>query len=138
MAGEAKGIGCLAVIVIVVVFGGISALFGDDDESSGGGGSSNLSRDDDAPDADDPDLIGDGIGAQVVCREFVERRLKAPSTADYSDEEATHLRGKTWVVVGNVDAENSFGAPIRNSYTCRTRFEGDDEWTLLSLTGLDS
>lgn len=76
---------------------------------------------------------GDKYGAIVVCEDFVEDRLKAPATADFSDEEATLLAG-SWTVTGNVDAENSFGAKIRESFSCVVKHTGDDNYTLVKLT----
>lgn len=87
--------------------------------------------------AEAPD-VGDEIGAQVVCEDFVEDRLKSPSSADFSDETVTQIRGPVWEVAGAVDSENSFGAMIRNDYTCRVKFKGDDNWTLVKLTGLSN
>lgn len=59
----------------------------------------------------------DKYGAQDVCEQFVQKRLKAPSTADFSNTTTTNS-GDQWTVEGDVDAENSFGAPIRNRYVC--------------------
>lgn len=67
--------------------------------------------------------------AKVMCQEFVGRVLKAPSTARYSDEVVTVSSG-TWTVTGHVDAQNSFGAMIRSSYTCKMTVSGDT-WRLV-------
>jgi hypothetical protein len=73
----------------------------------------------------------DGM-ATVMCEDFVEERLKAPSTADFSGVFDTTVTGTddSYTVVGHVDAENSFGAMIRSNYTCNIRDNGDDSWTL--------
>lgn len=71
---------------------------------------------------------GDEIGAEVMCEEFVKDRLKAPSTADFSDEKARSLGGPRWDVSGSVDAENSFGAPIRMQFRCDLKYMGNDKW----------
>jgi len=76
----------------------------------------------------------DGFDAQVVCRDFVRDRLKAPSTADFSDVDHTGS-APTFTVTGNVDAENSFGAMLRMRFTCVVEDAGD-QWRLKSLTGL--
>ena len=80
----------------------------------------------------------DDLGAQTVCQTFVERGLKAPSTARFSGESVTS-NGTTWTVRGSVDAENSFGARLRMNYVCTVRpaDAAGDNWTLVSLTGLD-
>ena len=66
--------------------------------------------------------------AEVACENLVKSRLKAPSTADFSGTEAA--RGSAageWIVTGIVDAENSFGGTVRNSFTCElTHVAGED------------
>lgn len=71
---------------------------------------------------------GDEIGAKVICQQFVERQLKAPSTAKYSDERVTAHKKALWTVLGNVDSENSFGATIRNRYFCQAKHIKGDTW----------
>lgn len=53
-----------------------------------------------------------------ACEAAVEVRLKAPSTADF-DTTATESSPDRWTVSGTVDAENSFGAKVRSSFSCR-------------------
>src|SRR4051812_45415971 len=72
--------------------------------------------------------------AKRVCEDFVKKRLKAPSTADFSAEEVTS-DGDMYTVQGDVDAQNSFGAQLRSHFTCAVRSEGD-QWKLQSITGL--
>lgn len=77
--------------------------------------------------------------AQLQCRTFVKEALKSPSSAHFSDEQVTGS-GQVWTVTGGVDSDNSFGASIRNSYSCTVQVDPNDSdnWTLESLTGLDS
>ena len=70
--------------------------------------------------------------AEVMCEEFIERRLKAPGSAEYT-KPSTTKQDATYSVVGAVDSQNSFGAQVRNDYTCVIRSEGDDKWTLVDL-----
>jgi hypothetical protein len=65
----------------------------------------------------DPD--NDRYSARAGCQEFVERRLKAPSSADFSDWSEAGGAGR-WTVTGTVDSENSFGAklPRRSCARC--------------------
>lgn len=63
------------------------------------------------------------------CREWVKQRLKAPATAKFPREgrEAGRLIGgdsTQWLARGVVDAQNSFGALIRNRYECEARVTG--------------
>lgn len=58
--------------------------------------------------------------AKICAMEIVKQNLKAPSTADFpapSLMSASNSYGDTWVVEGYVDAENSFGAMIRENFT---------------------
>lgn len=82
----------------------------------------------------DPSQAPDGYDATQACRYFVKERLKAPSTAEFSGESQSGSAPR-WTVSGSVDAENSFGAKIRMSYTCTVSLDGSD-FVLESLTGL--
>lgn len=77
--------------------------------------------------------------AKVMCEKFIKDQLKAPSTADFSSIFDTTISGSgdDYTVVGTVDAENSFGALLRSNYTCEVHDDGDDKWSLVSLTGIN-
>jgi hypothetical protein len=76
----------------------------------------------------DPATLGDGGHAKVACRGMVEDKLKAPSTADFSNESVSGS-GTSWNVAGLVDSQNSFGAKIRSSYTCSLTYSpSDHQW----------
>ena len=80
---------------------------------------------------DEPDEDALRWDAEKVCKdEFIAKRLKAPSTADY-DLDVTG-GPKRFTVSGTVDAENSFGAKLRNDVTCIVEDEGD-RWRLISV-----
>ena len=57
------------------------------------------------------------IGA---CRTAVENELKSPATAQYSHESVLFDKNKpnVFLVSGSVDAQNGFGALVRNGYIC--------------------
>lgn len=76
-----------------------------------------------------------GYDAQFACEGFIKDRLKAPSTAQFSGETFTGSAPR-WTVTGAVDAQNSFGAALRNSWSCIVRIDGDT-WHLEELTGLE-
>lgn len=63
--------------------------------------------------------------ARYACQAWVKDELKAPATAKFSGGGATGSDGD-WTITGAVDAENSFGALIRTTWTCDARVEGDD------------
>lgn len=123
------GGGVLVLFIIGSIFGG-SDDEGDDPREKDETTSSSVAE------APKPKDIGDELGAQVVCRDFIEDRLKSPASADFSDEDATHVRGRVWTVTGAVDSENSFGAMIRNTYSCTVRYVGEERYRLQSLRGL--
>jgi hypothetical protein len=70
----------------------------------------------------------DSFNAQTECEKFVSRTLKAPASADFAPYRELAISGQgdgPWKVVGWVDAQNSFGAKIRNTYVCEVQFTGD-------------
>jgi hypothetical protein len=71
--------------------------------------------------------------ATRVCKDFVKDRLKSPASAEFD----TDVKGKAGVytVVGTVDSENSFGAMMRNEFSCKVKLDGDT-WRLRKLTGI--
>ncbi len=75
--------------------------------------------------------VGSQFDAEVTARQFVLKRLKAPSTAKFVEESSMLSRDGTWLVVGAVDSQNSFGAMLRTQYTCGVRHVGDDKWELV-------
>jgi hypothetical protein len=68
--------------------------------------------------------------AQSVCEDHVLGRLKSPSSAEFGSTEVTTMAPYT--VTGVVDAQNSFGATLRSSYTC-TVSVSNGGWRLVSL-----
>ena len=68
--------------------------------------------------------VGSQFDAEVTARQFVLKRLKAPSTAKFVEESSMLSRDGTWLVVGAVDSQNSFGAMLRTQYTCGVRHVG--------------
>lgn len=74
--------------------------------------------------------------AQRVCHGFVKDELKSPASAQFSGDAVTGS-GLDWTDVGNVDSDNSFGAPIRNTFSCEVTYNSaDNQWTLVALDGL--
>ncbi|GLZ79246.1 hypothetical protein Afil01_40530 [Actinorhabdospora filicis] len=70
--------------------------------------------------------------AATACEGFVSQRLKAPATVSFVNTTAV-ASVSGYRVVGEVDAQNSFGALIRTAYTCEvTRRNGN--WSLVSVT----
>lgn len=67
---------------------------------------------------------------------FIRRQLKAPSTAKFppcSDMNITHT-GNTWFVRSYVDAQNSFGAMLRNGFLVEMDYRPiEDKWYPLDV-----
>lgn len=102
--GTGCGIGCVGMVVVMVLFF-VWAL--------SGGGDSDPARERELEE----------FGAIDTCEGWVRDQLKAPSTAEFNDSQA--IGAGPWTVTGTVDAENSFGAMIRHSWTCEIRLDGD-------------
>lgn len=78
---------------------------------------------------------GSEAAAWTACERFVSEQLKAPSTAKFSgfDTEISDRGDGRYIVQGYVDAENSFGAMIRNDYVCDVRHQEGITYDLLDL-----
>lgn len=75
------------------------------------------------------------ILAYVLSQQHVERRLRAPSTADFPSFTKVKVLTSgecSFEIVGYVDAQNGFGAMIRSHYVAKvTRDKNDDDrWRL--------
>ena len=72
------------------------------------------------------------IRAYIESNDFVEQKLKSPSTAifpSYQSSFVTDLGGGRYQVAAYVDAQNGFGATLRTNYICTMSVSGDT-WTL--------
>ena len=74
---------------------------------------------------DGPDYMNGPDDAEQQCVEWVKEKLKAPSTASFTTTASTGGETGPWTFAGTVDAENSFGAKIRNRWECEIRSEGN-------------
>lgn len=64
--------------------------------------------------------------AEIKARRFVKQKLKAPSTAEFSDEEVRCAGGTKYAVSGYVEAKNAFGVPLRSRYVSIVESIGSD------------
>jgi hypothetical protein len=67
--------------------------------------------------------------AYGFCKEFVSRGLKAPGSTVFPLSNApgvtiTQADGR-WFVVEFVDAENAFGAKLRQDFQCQMTYQGN-------------
>lgn len=107
----------VAVLVTVGLFAAVR-LYNDSQKSPGGGG------------AADQKLIS-------TCRDGVKARLKAPSTAQFSQESIAGMTETRWKVSGVVDAQNGFGAMLRQRYSCQADKDGAGGWTVYNVAFAD-
>ncbi len=116
-----KGGGCLVLVLAIAALAVISWLVGGSNSSGDGGARSDSAE---------------AVGAWVICQQFIEDRLKAPSTAEFPSgysQYTTRLSSTRFRVDAYVDAENSFGAMIRNEFSCTVVYQGNDRWRLEDL-----
>lgn len=79
------------------------------------------------------------IMAYVMMEDFVKRQLKAPASADFPsfsdgrDRHITRLAGQKYRITSWVDAQNGFGAKIRNHFIGEIEQTSEDKWHLRSL-----
>jgi len=79
------------------------------------------------------------VTAKFKAEEAVKLLLKAPSTAQFPSENQRCwlLPDSTVVVKGAVDAQNTFGAMIRNSYYAKFKWQIDqnkkETWALIDI-----
>ena len=52
------------------------------------------------------------------CKDLVLNKLRAPSSAIFSDIQINDLDDKSYEIIGSFDAQNGFGAMIRGSFRC--------------------
>lgn len=80
---------------------------------------------------------GNATSAYLYSQQFVEQRLRAPSTADFPPVSAITARAAgscTFQIVAYVEAQNAFGAMLRTPYSAvMKRLPEQDSWQLVSL-----
>ena len=77
------------------------------------------------------------FGAETICQNLTRQRLKSSELADFSGVEETkrlsnHSVPATFLITGWVDVQNSFGAVMRNRYSCAVKLE-NGRWSLIAL-----
>ena len=80
----------------------------------------------------------------MQCHNFVRDRLQAPSTADFpsmlSTATVAYVGDNEYSVSHYVDAQNNYGAMIRQRFTCVLSYNGEgndgsqSNWTLTDLS----
>jgi hypothetical protein len=69
-----------------------------------------------------------------VCKTRVTNSLKSPASARYPNQPQTkEIFQGIYVVTGKVDAQNTYGALLRNSYHCYMYYSSDNKLRLMGL-----
>ena len=112
-----KQIGCLGWIVLVVL--GILALGWLGSVLDEGAGRK----------------MGSEAEAFAISKQFVEDRLRSPSTAKFpwTAKRVDKLAPGHYMVFSHVDAQNAFGATVRSEYVCEVKTVDGTNWSLLDL-----
>lgn len=81
---------------------------------------------------------GDKVMAWVIAKKLIKPQLKSPSTAVFEDSHTDKMVFPTGIdcqyrVRAYVDAQNAFGAKLRNKFTAVVKYNGNDKWSLVSL-----
>lgn len=120
------------MIMTLVVLGlVVKCIVCDDDESSDSSQTAQQT----------PKVEHDSVAAWVMCQQFVKMNLKAPASADFGgllagdwqdpNTHAIHMGNGKYRCTGFVDAQNSFGAQIRNQFGLTIKYIGNDNWKVL-------
>lgn len=117
--GISGGVGCFVIVIVIFFF----IIAGKDAAQKA---------------SDPPKDIPTAAGAYYISQEFVKKQLKAPSTAEFpssSDQDVSiaEVSKGTYKVRAYVDAQNTFGAKIRNRYVCVVKYEGNQKWILETI-----
>ena len=78
------------------------------------------------------DFGHDWAVAYTIAEDAVKAQLKAPASANFSNKNDTSIsvHNNVWVVKGWVDAQNSFGATLRNNYTVQITFTDAEHYSV--------
>ncbi len=73
-----------------------------------------------------------------VCKTRITNSLKSPASAKYPNQPQTkEIFEGIYIVTGKVDAQNTYGALLRNSYHCYMYYSSDNKLRLMGLRLLD-
>lgn len=78
------------------------------------------------------------LDAHYFTEEAVKRLLKAPSTAKFGDYKCRISGDTIFYCTGYVDAQNSFGAMLRNNYHVILKYTGKDPDDITAWSIVDS
>ena len=74
--------------------------------------------------------------ASVMAEQFAQKKLKSPGSAKFQsflDQKIEDLGEGKYKISSYVDSQNSFGALVRNNYTCTLKYIDNNKWQLENL-----
>lgn len=76
--------------------------------------------------------------AEAVTKQMIEKTLKSPRSAQYSNFRILDSNGLLYQTIITVDSQNSYGALVRGEFLCAFRFEDDslEKYTFNRWTSL--
>lgn len=108
------GLGCGGIILLSIIIVFLSTIFSSDTRTV------------------------DKYDAEVFAEDFVKEKLKSPSSAKFSstsEKDIKEIEDNVWEVSGSVEAENSFGANIKNNFIVEMEYDPDHEsWMLNNIS----
>ena len=112
----------IIIVLVFVLLLGVFILYCCNSGGSSGNGASGQT-----------DIYGhDKYDAIAVAEKTVKNNLVSPSSAKFCkmSEYSVTLHGETWTVTGHVDANNSLGASIRNTFLVMFTFTSSDRYNI--------
>jgi hypothetical protein len=125
-------------VAVIVLIGAIVALVNAPDNNAANAAQNNETAEA-APATPDWKTEDHSSMAYLMAEEFIKKRLKAPSTAEFQSiwdgRKNTITRGdhQRYSIDSYVDAENSYGASIRRRFRATVKQVGKNNWQLVSL-----
>jgi len=83
-----------------------------------------------------PEPKDSALSAYIISQQFVEEKLRSPSTAKFPmfrEAHVTNIGEGKYIVIAYVDAQNHFGATIRNNFSATVKYAGDNSWVCEAL-----
>lgn len=129
-AGSSCSVGCLTMIGVIFLLAIFGSLFDGNDSTH----------------TVKPDVSkknwrqqDNSTMAYIMMEDFVKQRLKAPKSAEFPgvfdgrSDHVSYLGNQKYRIISYVDAQNSFGANIRNKFIGEIKQIDENRWKLIGL-----
>jgi hypothetical protein len=131
---SSSSFGCLTIIGVLFLIGFLGSLFSEKDSTT-----TETENNSNSVPTKSWREQDNSIMAYIMMEDFVKQQLKAPKSADFPgilDGRAEHVKylgNQKYRIVSYVDAQNSFGASIRNNFIGEIEQTSEDHWKLIML-----